>query len=190
MLRAVLVFFFMIASTAAYAGGVTPSFPSLTPFAPPPAASELGVPRLHIESDFPITLHEVAPFTGDQVLCQAPCTQIVDGRAGERFYFSGDEIPPSVSFALIEKSGDVLAAVHKGSFAMLATSRALIAPTVLNLVAGVAVLLPIMELEHDPGTVSELRYATAATITVGTALLVTSIVMAVEGKTTFRFDRL
>jgi hypothetical protein len=189
MLRALLVFLFMIASTAAHAGAGALSLPDLTPLSASPPVPELGAPRLHVESEFPITLHELAPFAGDEVLCQAPCTQIVDGRAGQRFYFSGDEIPPSISFALAEKSGDVLAAVHKGSFGMLRAGHALITPAVLHLLAG-AVLLPIMSFERDPQTASDLRYATVATLTVGTALLVTSIVMVVEGKTTFRFDRL
>jgi hypothetical protein len=153
------------------------------------AAPELGVPRLQIESDFPITLHEVEPFVGDEIVCQAPCGRAVDGRAGQRFYFAGDEIPPSPAFALVEKSGDVLATVHKGNFALLATGRALLAPAILHLVAG-AVLAPFMALERDPGTALDLQYGTGATLGVGTALLVTSVVMLIEGRTRFRFSRI
>ena len=149
----------------------------------------LGAPRLRIESDFPITLHEVEPFLGDAIVCQAPCDRIIDGRAGEEFYFAGDEIPASRSFALAEKSGDVVAAVHKGNHALLATGHALLAPAILHLVAG-AVLVPFLALEHDPSTALDLQYATGATIGLGAALLVTSIVMIVEGRTTYRFARL
>jgi len=152
-------------------------------------APTLGTPRIHIASDFPITLHEVAPFIGDQIVCQAPCSQIVDGRANQEFYFAGDEIPRTPCFALAEKSGDVVATVHKGSFALLTTGHALMAPAILNIVAG-GVLAPFMALERDAGTALDLQYATGATIGVGAALLVTSIVMIVEGKTRFRFDRL
>jgi hypothetical protein len=154
---------------------------------PPPPV--LGAPRLHIDSDFPITLHEVEPFIGDEIVCQAPCAQVVDGRAGQRFYFAGDEIPASESFALVEKTGDVVAAVHKGNFALLTTGRALLAPAILHLVAG-AVLVPFMTLERDPTTASDLQYATGALLGSGGALLVTSIVMLVEGRTSFRFNRL
>jgi hypothetical protein len=142
-----------------------------------------------VESDFPITLHEVDPFVGDQIVCQAPCGRIIDGRAGQRFYFAGDEIPASRSFALVEKEGDVLAAVHKGNFALVKTGHALLAPAVLHLVAG-AVLVPFLALERDAGTALDLRYATGATVGVGAALLVSSIVMIVEGRTRYRFNRL
>lgn len=152
-------------------------------------ADNLGAPRLHIESDFPITLHEVEPWLGDAIVCQAPCGQIVDGRAGQRFYFSGDEIPRSESFRLVEKSGEVVAAVHKGNYALHATGSALMAPAILHLVAG-AVLAPFFALERDPNTAQDLQYATGATIGVGAALLVTSIVMLVEGRTRFSFSRL
>jgi hypothetical protein len=47
-----------------------------------------------------------------------------------------------------------------------------------------------MALERDPNTALDLQYAMGATIGVGGALLVASIVMIVEGKTRFRFDRL
>jgi hypothetical protein len=152
-------------------------------------APTLGAPRLRIASDFPITLHEVEPFVGDAIVCQAPCSQVVDGRDGQSFYFAGDEIPASPAFALVEKSGDVVATVHKGSFALSATGHALLAPAVLHLVAG-AVLTPFMAIEHDPGTSLDLQYATGATLGVGAALLVTSIVLVVEGRTSFRFERL
>jgi hypothetical protein len=153
------------------------------------AEPALGAPRLQIDSDFPISLHEVEPFIGDEIVCQAPCARIVDGRAGQRFYFAGDEIPASISFSLVEKNGDVLAAVHKGSFALLGTGRALMAPAVLHLVAG-AVLVPFMALERDAETALDLRYATVATLAAGAALLVTSIVLLIEGRTRFRFEHL
>ena len=152
-------------------------------------APTLGAPRIHIASDFPITLHEIAPFVGDEIVCQAPCSQIIDGRAGQEFYFAGDEIPRTPCFGLAEKSGDVVATVHKGNFALLTTGHALMAPAILNIVAG-AVLAPFMALERDPNTALDLQYATGATIGVGAALLVTSIVMIVDGKTRFHFDRL
>lgn len=149
----------------------------------------LGAPRLHIASDFPVTLHEVEPFIGDHIVCQAPCTQIVDGRAGQQFYFAGDEIPASRPFALVEKSGDIVAAVHEGNFALLTTGHALMAPAILSLVAGAA-LVPFLTLERDPTTALNLQYATGATLGAGAAMLVTSVILIVEGKTRFRFDRL
>ncbi len=173
----------------ARADGVTVTLPLPPPPAPPPQAPELGAPRLRIDSDFPITLHEVEPFVGDTIVCQAPCERIVDGRAGQQFYFSGDEIPASPSFPLVEKGGDVVAEVHQGNFALLGTGHALMAPAVLHLVAG-AVLVPFMTLAHDPSTALELQYAAGATLGVGAALLVTSIVMIVEGRTRYRFERL
>jgi hypothetical protein len=165
-----------LTSTAAHADALAP-------------APALGAPRIHIASDFPITLHEVVPFIGDQIICQAPCAQIVDGRAGQQFYFAGDEIPATPCFPLAEKSGDVVATVHKGNFALLTTGHALMAPAILNIVAG-GVLAPFMALERDANTALNLQYAMGATIGVGAALLVTSVVMIVEGKTRFRFDRL
>lgn len=172
----------------AHADAVTLTWPLVTP-PPPPAAPELGAPRLRIDSDFPITLHAVDPLVGDAIVCQAPCGRVIDGRAGQRFYFAGDEIPASPSFALAEKSGDVLAEVHQGNYGVLATGHALMAPAVLHLVAG-AVLAPFLTLTRDPSTASDLQYATGATLGVGAALLVTSIVMIVEGRTRFRFERL
>ena len=186
---AVLALALTTVPAAARADSITLTMPTLAPPPPPPVAPELGAPRLRIESDFPITLHVVEPFVGDEIVCQAPCSQIVDGRAGQRFYFAGDEIPPSLPFALVEKSGDVSAEVHKGNFALLGTGRALMAPAVLHLVAG-AVLVPFVALERDPTTALDLQYATGATIGVGAALLVTSIVMLVEGRTSFQFHRL
>ncbi len=171
---------------AARADGVTLTLPPLPAPAPPPSDPGLGAPRLRIDSDFPITLHEVDPFLGDAIVCQAPCGRVVDGRAGQRFYFAGDEIPASPPFALAEKSGDVVAEVHKGNYALLHTGRALLAPAVLHLVAG-AVIAPFFALARDPGTTLDLEYATGATLGVGAALLVTSIVMIVEGRTSFRF---
>jgi len=156
----------------------------------PPVVVALGAPRLHIDSRFPVTLHEIEPIFGsDAIVCQAPCSRVVDGRAGQRFYFAGDEIPASPSFALVEKSGDVVATVHKGSFGMLTTGHALMAPAILHLVAG-AVLAPFMTLSRDADTAADLQYATAATLATGAAMLVTSIVLLVEGKTRFRFDRI
>ena len=139
-----------------------------------PVVAALGAPRLQIDSSFPVTLHQIEPLFGlDEIVCQAPCSRVVDGRAGQRFYFAGDEIPASPSFALVEKSGDVVATVHKGSFGMLTTGHALMAPAILHLVGG-AVLLPFMTLTHDEGTAADLQYAAAATLATGAAMLVTS----------------
>lgn len=157
---------------------------------PPPSQPELGAPRIHIESSFPITLHRSGLFFASalpEITCQAPCDAIVDGRQGDSFFFGGDEIPPSKSFRLIEKSGDVVAHVRAGNFTASKVGSGLLIPGILSIIT-TATILPFALLTQNPDTRSQLQTATIATAAIGVATLATSIALLVVGHTRFDFE--
>ncbi|AUX38764.1 uncharacterized protein SOCE26_001420 [Sorangium cellulosum] len=104
--------------------------PAPPPAAPPdlPAAPKRGAPRVHIATDDPaVSLHQVTMTIGvvgaggsaygvvSRPICQAPCDRVVDGTAGQQFFFAGEGITPSSPFRLSDKAGDVSIAVDAGS---------------------------------------------------------------------------
>jgi hypothetical protein len=112
---------------------------------------------------------------------------VIDGRAGETFYFAGDEIPPSRHFRLMEKSGEVLAEVSPGRRGLSRAGAALITPSVFSLVAA-TVLTPFAALNHDPDTQPRLALAAGLTAATGVAALVAGIALAVAGETRYHFE--
>ena len=108
--------------------GVLP--PQPMPGTPPPVppAPVPGAPRLHVEATSPgVTLFEVSQAAAvfgargtsygvfTRPICHVPCDRIVDGRAGQSFYFGGEGVTPSSSFQLAGHSGEVAASVTPGS---------------------------------------------------------------------------
>lgn len=178
---------------AAPAAGFPQLVPSLfAPPAPPPRPGELGAPKIHIRSSTPVTLHEVtaSPFgLVREITCQSPCDQVIDGRAGQTFYFAGDEIPSSERFHLIEKRGPVEATVSPGNAAVRTTGSALMIPAGLTLLASV-ILWPFAALTHDPATAGSLETAAEVVTSVAVLSLASSIAMLVGGKTRYSFRAL
>lgn len=88
-----------------------------------------GMPRLHIELTRPADLKLYA-VTGEitmtnfrtgsstgitySPICAAPCDRVIDGRAGQSFFFNGDGVLKSGKFTLAEHSGDLVARVQPG----------------------------------------------------------------------------
>jgi hypothetical protein len=77
-----------------------------------PAAAQApaeGAPRVHVETNSPeVTLFErPSALEPSRPLCRAPCDRVVDGRAGQSFYFAGDGIAPSPIFQLSDRAGDL-----------------------------------------------------------------------------------
>ncbi len=161
---------------------------------PPPAPGELGAPRLHIETPTPVTLHETLDTDLGRerpIDCQSPCDKVIDGRAGQAFYFAGDEIPQSARFHLTEKSGDVTARVSPGNRGVRTAGAWLIGLGITGVTAG-AITLPIgmaMNSGAAPGqSSSTVPMAGGVTLGIGAAMLLSGIVMNVVGHTRYDFS--
>ncbi|HEY2514832.1 MAG TPA: hypothetical protein VGI39_28395 [Polyangiaceae bacterium] len=85
-----------------------------------------GMPRIHIEADDPhVQLRRYmgsianpnATTTVSEILCRAPCDDVIDGTRGEEFFFAGTDITPSSRFSLFEARGNVTARVKTGDHA-------------------------------------------------------------------------
>ncbi len=88
------------------------------PAAPAPRRDHAaGAVRVHIETKHPgVELREEQPGAESfVVVCRQPCDRVVDGRDGRSFFFAGEGITPSPTFALDRRRGDVTAAVKPGS---------------------------------------------------------------------------
>lgn len=96
-----------------------------------------GMPRVHIESDWPdVELSRVEGSIGGgfhhgnygrmdshallKYVCRAPCDKLVDGREGHAFTISGPGMFPPNQFRLDTSDGDVTARVHGTSVARYA----------------------------------------------------------------------
>jgi len=102
--------------------------------AAPPDMPVKGMPRVHIESDWPdVELSRVEGSIGGgfhhgsygqmdphallKYVCRAPCDKLVDGREGHAFFISGPGMFPPNQFRLDTFDGDVTARVHGASMA-------------------------------------------------------------------------
>jgi hypothetical protein len=104
--------------------------------------SERGVVRIHIESDNPaVELQRVGGTTHSAVLlqpvCNAPCDQVVDARAGS-FVLTGERIPPTPNFQLSSYSGDLTLRVKAGDAFKMGLGRV---GVVLGFITGIASVL-------------------------------------------------
>jgi len=109
--------------------------PAMTPSiqAAPSDMPVKGMPRVHIESDWPdVELSRVEGRIGGfhhsnhgrvdhhdllRYVCRAPCDKLVDGREGHAFTISGPGMFPPNQFRLDTLDGDVTARVHGVSVA-------------------------------------------------------------------------
>lgn len=179
---------------------VTTAVP-VVPVLPPPVPGEVGAPRIHIESDQPVSLRE-ATVTLDglrrPIACRAPCDAVVDGRTGRSFFFTGDEVPESSRFLLNEKSGDVTVRVSTGSDGLRTGGSVFLTLGILGASAG-TVMLPLGLALNAAGDTSgphgtpalssssPLPLVGGVMLGTGLAVLTTGIVMKVLGNTRYEW---
>jgi hypothetical protein len=93
----------------------------------PPLDRE-GVIRLHIETDLPTVqlLRKVGSsdfrqgntsvhLLVSEIVCRAPCDEVIDGRKGQEFYFDGKGMYATSTFQIFDLKGDVVAEVDTGN---------------------------------------------------------------------------
>jgi hypothetical protein len=163
----------------------------VTPELPPPMPPLLGAPRLHIDASAPVTLHQVMDTPEGRIrpiACQSPCDRVIDGRSGEWFFFSGDEIPESKRFRLIEKSGDTAVQVSRGNHALGTAGTLFTVFGSLGLTAGLPTLIVGEVARHDGHPTSPVPLIGGGLLGVSAAVLVTGIVMSVTGATRYDFQ--
>ncbi len=174
---------------------------------PAPLAPAPGAPRLHIESATPgVTLFEISPSVATfgprgtsygvytRPVCSAPCDRVVDGRAGQSFYFGGEGVTASSSFQLADRGGDVAATVLPGSARTRFIGAVLTGVGATALLAGV-IMVPIAvnypELAPDGSTTNVVSTPLLAGGSVlagaGLGLLVGGIVTLVKSRTAVTF---
>jgi hypothetical protein len=158
--------------------------------APPP----LGLPRLHIDAEIPVVLHEVARERGVPHLpvCASPCDRVIDGRGGQRFFFGGRGIPQSPRFRLANESGELTARVHAGSSGLRAYGIALVSLGSLAVLTGNGLLIGAAAAadSHASGTVAkDLELSGVISTAAGLSVLAGGIVMLVMGGTSYSLLR-
>ena len=91
---------------------------------PPPTQPTLGAPRVHVvTTDRQVILfREPSPAERETLgpayrplgvpVCRAPCDRVIDGRAGQVFWF-GRGARPSSGFLLRDRAGDLTLEVHR-----------------------------------------------------------------------------
>ncbi len=113
--------------------------PGPPPLPPPPPGPGLilgsevtgpsdGAPRVHIQTEWPgLGLHEVVTSIAvvgyggaaygqiSRPVCMAPCDRVIDGRAGQLFFFAGEGATPSSRFHLAGRGPEVAVEVQPGS---------------------------------------------------------------------------
>ncbi|AKT44065.1 hypothetical protein [Chondromyces crocatus] len=173
----------------------------------PPAP---GVVRLRIEASKPgVDLYEIAGsglisgfLVGGRIsklyvvdvarkVCAAPCDRVIDGRAGQDFFFSGDGITGSETFRLNDQTGRMLARVDAGSLAARS------AGAVLTYTGGGAVLAGGVVLGVGAAAMAQssddvaptLSIMGGATLGVGVALLIPGILLIATSGTEFTLGR-
>lgn len=159
-----------------------------------------GVVRLHIEGDEPgVQLYRVlgtamavgpggtAFAQAQEIVCTAPCDQIIDGSKGEPYFFAGDGITASDPFTLTEHQGDIMARVETGS-AGARTGGLFMAYTGAPLAAG-GIVLTIMgfAMDDETGAMDTFKIMGPIMGGVGVALLIPGIVLAAGNSTDYQF---
>ena len=149
--------------------------------APPPPAP--GVARIHIVTDDEgVQLVRVGGSSlqiggntlnlglVSEVICQAPCDTIVDGRDGASFYFAGNGILPSEPFQLLEHEGDVAVAVDAGTPGAAFGGGMMLAFGVIGVIVG-AIITPVSFGVTDPDGGRAAHIAGGVTLGGGAALV-------------------
>ncbi|WAS95768.1 hypothetical protein [Nannocystis punicea] len=114
-------------------------------------------------------------------VCRAPCGRVIDGSAGNAFYFGGDRVTPSRDFSLKGLEGEYVARVRPGRPGFFYAGFGL---TVLGALGTVEGALSFGEKNFgDDRTVS------GALLGAGLALLAAGVTMIVHGTTRYRLYR-
>ncbi|WP_437723082.1 hypothetical protein [Sorangium sp. So ce861] len=183
--------------------GDTPP-PQRPPPPPPraPAASAAphpsipGLVRIHIDTDDPqvrlIKLLGTDVSRGYrsysvtrhvEVVCRAPCDEVVDGRRGEAFYFSGKDMPDSSEFTLLGARGDLTIHVDSGSAEQYGIAKPMMIVGGIAVLGGAAATIAAFETDSSAGV----RAGSVAFNVLGASVLATGIFMRVFGRTTYEF---
>lgn len=119
-------------------------------------------------------------YAAARTVCRAPCGRVIDGSAGNPFFFGGDRLIPSRPLYLRDLEGDYVAKVRPGRARLLyggvlATGFGYAGTLAGGLLVGF--------------TKDETRTAGAVVLGAGVALLVAGIVMIAKGRTRFALRR-
>lgn len=110
-------------------------------------------------------------------VCQAPCGEVIDARAGYPFFFGGDRMPLSRPVYLNYAEGDVSAEVRPGRLGLLMGGVFSVSYGAVGAITGGALLAVSPDRLAKPGGIL---------LGSGAALLVAGIVMVVYGRTRYR----
>jgi len=155
-------------------------------------STQPGVPRIHIATEDPrvqLRRYNWAATTGDarsgatslaEIVCRAPCDEVIDGRRGEEFFFGGTGVSPSSHFQLFDKQGDLTAEVKPGS--RLKRTGGLVS---LFIGAGFATGGGLLLADDAAGTgnVSHLGVAGGVALGIGAVALIAGAVLFASGET-------
>jgi hypothetical protein len=157
----------------------------------PPRKPVPGAPRVHVETEeTEVTLFR-EPFPRELArldkryralgipICRVPCDRVIDGRAGQVFFFGGKDVVASPPFLLTDQTGDLAAEVHtspygkRGGPAVLGTGAGMLA---------VGVPLGVAGLQRD-SRAAGLGIAGCALAGVGLGAVAGGIAMIVKSRT-------
>ncbi|WAS95769.1 hypothetical protein [Nannocystis punicea] len=114
-------------------------------------------------------------------VCRAPCGRVIDGSAGNAFYFGGDRMTPSRDFFLKDLEGEYVARVRPGRPGLLYSGLFVTMFGTVGTVAGT------MFLGHEK---ADGKHTVGGTfLGVGLALLAAGVTMLVHGTTRYRLYR-
>ncbi|AKT44066.1 hypothetical protein [Chondromyces crocatus] len=179
-----------------------PVAPRGEPASPPPGTP--GIVKLHIEANKPnIGLYEVtasgvivgmrgsASVVMARLACVAPCDKLIDGRAGQTFYFDGNDINTSGGFRLEGQTGRFVARVDAGSAGARTGGVWLTSAGATGILAG-GLTLGIGAATDDgtPGNPGAAMVPIGGVaLGVGAALLIPGIILIATTGTSFTLER-
>ncbi len=154
-----------------------------------------GRPHMHIETTRSVRLFEVSgqvfnagPRWGHypqaqqaRPVCRAPCDRVIDGSAGQSFYFGGEGVTPSRRFTLDEHDGPLLARVKPGRPGVLGGGILFTSLSIAPLISG-TLFLSLAQHTAPDGSHST-RNAGITLTAIGAGTLITGIVMIALGRT-------
>lgn len=180
-------------ATAPTAGPEGPVPPTMSEPTPGPSRPRIAIEVLsrrptevHLfEAGFPaqvlgVKTGSAAYYAAARTVCRAPCGKVIDGGAGNPYFFGGDRLVPSRPLYLRDLEGDYVARVRPGRTRLLAGGIAAAGFGYAGTLTG-GLLVGI--------TRGETRTAGAVVLGAGVALLITGIVMIVKGRTRYTLQR-
>ena len=181
---------------------------------PPPAARPEGVVRVHIDTDMPLVqLHRdagstaaavpggIAIISASELLCRAPCDQVIDGSRGELFRLKEGDSWVGPKFRLHDRTGDV---VLKANLHSPGNKGVKVGGIVVTAVGGASMLFGAIQLILNAAALPSIEYDSegypiegpaedvlggpavgGALIGAGAAAVIGGIVMIVAGRRTY-----